>query len=91
MTLGKRLTQDLYLSYERSVAGAVGTMSIFYDVSRRFTVRARAGEENALDLIFTLQFRLSRSAGVAAHGSVDTIRACPAAIVQWIERAPPKR
>jgi len=31
-------------------------MSIFYDVSRRFTVRARAGEENALDLIFTLQF-----------------------------------
>ncbi len=56
LTLGKRLTQDLYLSYERSVAGAVGTMSIFYDVSRRFTVRARAGEENALDLIFTLQF-----------------------------------
>lgn len=56
VTLGKRLTQDLYLSYERSVAGAVGTMSIFYDVSRRFTVRARAGEENALDLIFTLQF-----------------------------------
>jgi translocation and assembly module TamB len=56
VTLGKRLTQDLYLSYERSVAGAVGTMSIFYDVTRRFTVRARAGEENALDLIFTLQF-----------------------------------
>lgn len=56
VTLGKRLTQDLYLSYERSVAGAVGTMAIFYDVSRRFTVRARAGEENALDLIFTLQF-----------------------------------
>ena len=55
-TLGKRLADNLYLSYERSLAGALGTVSIFYDVSRRLTVRARAGEENALDLIFTIQY-----------------------------------
>jgi translocation and assembly module TamB len=56
LTLGKRLSNNLYLSYERSLAGALGTVSMFYDVSRRLTVRARAGEENALDLIFTIQY-----------------------------------
>jgi translocation and assembly module TamB len=34
----------------------MGTVSMFYDLSRRITVRARAGEENAIDLIFTTQF-----------------------------------
>jgi translocation and assembly module TamB len=56
LTLGKRLSNKLYLSYESSLAGAMGTVSMFYDLSRRITVRARAGEENAIDLIFTTQF-----------------------------------
>ncbi len=56
VTLGKRLSNELYLSYETGLAGAMGTVSVFYDVSRRFTLRARAGEENAVDLIFTLQY-----------------------------------
>jgi translocation and assembly module TamB len=34
----------------------MGTVSIFYDLSRRVTVRARAGDENAIDLIFTHQY-----------------------------------
>jgi translocation and assembly module TamB len=54
LTLGKRLADNLYLSYERSLAGTLNTVSIFYDVTRRVTVRARAGSENAVDLIFTL-------------------------------------
>ena len=56
LTLGKRLSSDLYLAYERSLAGTLGTVSIFYDLSRRLTLRARAGEENAIDLIFTLKY-----------------------------------
>lgn len=56
LTLGKRLSSDLYLAYERSLAGTLGTVSIFYDLSRRLTLRARAGEENAIDLIFTLRY-----------------------------------
>eukprot|EP01036_Dinobryon_divergens_P036985 gene36985-biopygen29255 len=56
LTLGKRLSNKLYLSYESSLAGAMGTVSMFYDLSRRITVRARAGEENAIDLIFTTSF-----------------------------------
>lgn len=54
--LGKRLSRDLYLSYERSLVGALGTVSIFYDISRHLTLRARAGEESALDLIFTVRY-----------------------------------
>jgi translocation and assembly module TamB len=56
VTLGKRLSSKLYLTYESSLAGAMGTVSMFYDLSRRVTVRARAGEENAIDLIFTTTF-----------------------------------
>ncbi len=56
LTLGKRLSSRLYLTYESSLAGAMGTVSMFYDLSRRVTVRARAGEENAIDLIFTTTF-----------------------------------
>ncbi len=56
LTLGKRLSSDLYLSYEQSLAGAMSTVSILYDLSRRLTLRARAGTENAIDLIFTHRY-----------------------------------
>jgi translocation and assembly module TamB len=56
LTLGKRIADDLYLSYERSLAGTLNTVSIFYDVTRRVTLRARAGSENAIDLIFTQSY-----------------------------------
>jgi translocation and assembly module TamB len=56
LTLGKRLSSDLYLSYEQSLAGAMSTVSILYDLSRRLTLRARAGTENAIDLIFTQRY-----------------------------------
>lgn len=56
VTLGKRLSRDFYVIYERSLAGTLGTMFIFYDLSRRFTLRAQAGEQNAVDLIFTLRY-----------------------------------
>lgn len=55
-TLGKRLSDDLYLSYEHSLSSAMSTVSMFYDLSRRLTLRARAGTENAVDLIFTVQY-----------------------------------
>jgi translocation and assembly module TamB len=55
-TLGKQVSNKLYLSYERTLAGTLGTVSMFYDFSRRVTLRGRAGEENAIDLIFTLTY-----------------------------------
>lgn len=55
VTLGKRLSKDFYLAYETSLSGAFGSLYIFYDLSRRLTLRAQAGEQSALDLIFTLR------------------------------------
>ena len=55
-TLGKRLSRDFYVSYERSLTGTLGTLYIFYDLSRRVTVRAQTGEQSAIDLIFTVPY-----------------------------------
>ena len=54
VALGKRLSQRLYVVYETGTNAAMGTLSLLYDVSRRLTLRARAGEENAVDLLFTI-------------------------------------
>jgi translocation and assembly module TamB len=54
--VGKRFANNFYAAYERSLSGAIGTLFIFYDVSRRVTVRAEAGERSGLDLIFTFAF-----------------------------------
>ncbi len=55
LTLGKRLSKDLYLSYEQSLSGAMGTLYIFYDLSRRLTLRGQTGEKSAVDLIYTVR------------------------------------
>jgi translocation and assembly module TamB len=54
--VGKRFADNFYAAYERSLAGAMGTLFLFYDVSKRITVRAEAGERTGLDLIFTFSF-----------------------------------
>lgn len=56
VTLGKRLGRDLYASYERSLAGTLGTLYIFYDLSRRLTIRLQAGDRVAADLIMTFAY-----------------------------------
>lgn len=56
VTLGKRFSRNFYAAYERSVSGALGTLYVFYDLSRRFTVRAQAGQQSAVDLIYTVHY-----------------------------------
>lgn len=56
VTLGKRISQNFYVAYERSLAGTLGTFSIFYDLSERFTLRARTGEKSAIDLIYKYSY-----------------------------------
>ena len=56
LTLGKRLSKDFYVSYERSLAGTMGTFYIFYDLTRRIALRAQTGEDSAIDLIFTFNY-----------------------------------
>ena len=56
ITLGKRFSRNFYAAYERSISGALGTLFIFYDLSQRFTVRAQAGQQSAVDLIYTVPY-----------------------------------
>ena len=35
--------------------GTFGSFYVFYDLSRRLTLRAQAGQQSALDLIFTVR------------------------------------
>jgi translocation and assembly module TamB len=56
VTLGKRLSNDFYVAYESGLAGTLGVFTIFYDLSRNLTLRARTGEQSAVDLIWTLRY-----------------------------------
>ncbi|MEO7241733.1 MAG: translocation/assembly module TamB domain-containing protein [Variovorax sp.] len=56
ITLGKRLSKDFYVTYERSLSGALGTLNIFYDLTKRLTLRAQTGSTSGLDLIYTVSF-----------------------------------
>ncbi len=56
VTLGKRFSRNFYVAYERSLAGTLGSLYVFYDLSRRFTLRAQTGEQSGVDLIFTVPY-----------------------------------
>ena len=56
ITLGKRFSSNFYAAYERSISSALGTLFVFYDLSQRFTVRAQAGQQSAVDLIYTVPY-----------------------------------
>ncbi len=56
VTLGKRLSQNFYVAYEHGLTGTLGTLSIFYDLSQRFTLRASTGEKSAIDLILRYRY-----------------------------------
>ncbi|WP_460479115.1 translocation/assembly module TamB domain-containing protein [Comamonas humi] len=55
LSFGKRLSKDLYVTYEHSLAGALGTLYIFYDFSRNLQLRGSTGAAGAVDLIYTIR------------------------------------
>lgn len=54
ITLGKRLSSKLYVTYEQSLSGAIGAIYVFYDLSQRLTLRAQTGSQSAVDIIYTV-------------------------------------
>jgi translocation and assembly module TamB len=56
VTIGKRLSNEFYLTYEQGLAGAASTLFLFYDITRRLTVRAQTGEASAVDMIYTIKY-----------------------------------
>jgi translocation and assembly module TamB len=56
LTLGKRLTDQIYVTYEASLAGSLGTLYIFYDLTRNLALRGQAGLKSGVDLIYTVSY-----------------------------------
>ena len=56
VSIGKRLSNELYVTYEAGLAGAASTLFVFYDITRRLTLRGQTSEASALDLIFTMTY-----------------------------------
>lgn len=57
LSVGKRLGADLFLSFEQSLGGAETLVKLTYQLSRRLSLIARGGTDNALDLHYSFSFR----------------------------------
>lgn len=57
LSLGKRLGTDLFLSFEQGLGGAETLVKLTYQLSRRLSLIARGGTDNALDLHYSFSFR----------------------------------
>jgi translocation and assembly module TamB len=56
VTLGKRLSSRAYLGYEQGVTGLGGLVKLDYRLTRRWSLQARSGRENSVDLFYTFRF-----------------------------------
>jgi len=57
VTLGKQISQRWYVGYERGLNATAGSWQLIYRIAQRVSVRAQAGEDNAIDLHWTLRWR----------------------------------
>lgn len=55
--LSKRLTNDINLTYEQSLSGSESLVKLSYALTRRISMVARAGSDNAIDLHYNISFR----------------------------------
>ena len=55
VTLGKRITERLFVSYEQSLRGLQNLLRLQYEITERLSVRGSAGTRTAVDLLW--QFR----------------------------------
>ena len=56
VSLGKRFNDRLYLSFDQSVTTAASILKLNYQYSRRLSFIARAGADNALDVLYQFSF-----------------------------------
>ncbi len=57
VSLGKQLSKRWYIGYERGLNATTGSWQLIYRIARRFTLRAQAGGDNSLDLIWTVRWK----------------------------------
>ena len=56
LAVGKRINDDLFLSFEQALSGAEYFVALNYRLTRQLSVIARAGSTNALDLVYSIAF-----------------------------------
>lgn len=56
VSLGKRLSKDLYLSFEQSLNATESVVKLTLQLTRHLAVVGRAGTDNAVDATYTLRF-----------------------------------
>ena len=57
VSFGKRLTSDLYLSYEKSISGLLDVARLTYFITPVWQVRGASGAESAVDVLYTFSFK----------------------------------
>jgi len=56
VTLGKRLTDRLFVSYEQSLRGLQNLVRLQYEITERLSVRGSAGTRTGLDLLWQYRY-----------------------------------
>ena len=56
VAIGKRLSDDLYLTFEQAISGAASYVALNYQISRRLSLIGRTGTTTALDLVYSFAF-----------------------------------
>ena len=57
VSLGKQISKRWYIGYERGLNATTGSWQLIYRIAQRLTVRAQAGEDNSIDLNWTLRWK----------------------------------
>jgi translocation and assembly module TamB len=56
VSLGKRLSDRIYVSYEQSISAAFAVLRLEYALTRRFSARAETGTRSGMDLFYRFSF-----------------------------------
>jgi translocation and assembly module TamB len=57
VVFGKRLSSKLYLSYQKSISGLLDVARLTFNMTSRWSLRAEAGTESAVDVLYTFSFQ----------------------------------
>ena len=57
MTVGKRLTDDIHVSYRQGLADAEGSLRVAWQFSRSLQFILRAGYLDGIDAVYRFSFR----------------------------------
>jgi translocation and assembly module TamB len=57
ISLGKQISKNWYVGYERGLNTTTGTWQLIYRLAQRFTLRAQSGDQNSVELVWTWKWR----------------------------------